>query len=94
MFKVLMLKKSASGKECSMTFDWEEEEDEETLERRRPAMVRSETTTCKEDESVDSKADDFINMFKKLLRLQRLDSSFHQGQYSVRVILSFHVTFA
>ncbi|GAU34780.1 hypothetical protein TSUD_205840 [Trifolium subterraneum] len=69
------LKKSASEKECSMTFDWEEE-DEESVERRRPAtaMARSETTMCKEDEAVDAKADDFINMFKKQLRLQRLDS--------------------
>ncbi|PNX99854.1 hypothetical protein L195_g023125 [Trifolium pratense] len=74
--KVEMMKRSASEKECSMTFDWEEEEDEEMVERRRPAtaMARSETTMCKEDEGVDSKADDFINMFKKQLRLQRLDS--------------------
>ncbi|WJX90997.1 hypothetical protein P8452_72835 [Trifolium repens] len=75
--KVEMLKKSASEKECSLTFEWEEEEeDEEMVERRRPAtaMARSETTTCKEDEGVDSKADDFINMFKKQLRMQRLDS--------------------
>ncbi|XP_058765672.1 pathogen-associated molecular patterns-induced protein A70-like [Vicia villosa] len=70
------LKRSVSEKECSMTLDWEEEEDEEALERRRPAtaMARSETTTCKEDEGVDAKADDFINMFKKQLRLQRLNS--------------------
>ncbi|MCI57767.1 hypothetical protein A2U01_0079018, partial [Trifolium medium] len=61
--KVKILKKSASEKECSMTFDWEEKEDEETVERRRPAtaIAKSETTTCKEDEAVDSKADDFIN---------------------------------
>ncbi|XP_050921076.1 pathogen-associated molecular patterns-induced protein A70-like [Lathyrus oleraceus] len=70
------LKRSVSEKECSMTLDWEEEEDEEALERRRPstAMARSETTTCKEDEGVDAKADDFINMFKKQLKLQRLNS--------------------
>ncbi|KAL5057271.1 hypothetical protein RYX36_028875 [Vicia faba] len=69
------LKRSVSEKECSMTLDWEEEE-EEALERRRPAttMARSETTTCTEDEGVDAKADDFINMFKKQLRLQRLNS--------------------
>ncbi|CAK8564043.1 unnamed protein product [Lathyrus sativus] len=69
------MKKSASKKECSMTSEWEEE-DEETVERRRPATAaaRSETTTCKEDEAVDAKADDFINRFKKQLRLQRLDS--------------------
>jgi hypothetical protein len=65
------MKKSAS----EMKLDWEEE-DEETVERRRPATAaaRSETTTCKEDEAVDAKADDFINRFKKQLRLQRLDS--------------------
>lgn len=65
------MKKSASEK----TFE-REEEDEETVERRRPATAaaRSETTTCKEDEAVDAKADDFINRFKKQLRLQRLDS--------------------
>ncbi|CAK8564040.1 unnamed protein product [Lathyrus sativus] len=70
------LKRSVSEKECSMTLDWEEEEDEEALERRRPATAtaRSETTTCKEDEGVDAKADDFINMFKNQLRLQRLNS--------------------
>lgn len=69
------MKKSASKRECSMTSEWEEE-DEETVERRRPATAagRSETTTCKEDEAVDAKADDFINRFKKQLRLQRLDS--------------------
>lgn len=72
-----VMKKSASEKECSMTFDWEEEEDEETVERRRPAtaMARGESTTSKEeDEADDAKADDFINMFKKQLRLQRLNS--------------------
>ena len=65
------LKRSVNEKECSMTLDWEEEE-EEALERRRPAtaMARSETTTCTEDEGVDAKADDFINMFKKQLRVQ------------------------
>jgi len=70
----VVMKKSASEKECSMTFDWE---DEETVERRRPAtaMARSESTTSKEeDEADDAKADDFINMFKKQLRLQRLNS--------------------
>ncbi|XP_058729368.1 pathogen-associated molecular patterns-induced protein A70-like [Vicia villosa] len=70
------LKRSVSEKECSMTLDWEEEEDEEALERRRPSttMARSETTTCGEDEGVDAKADDFIIMFKKQLKLQRLNS--------------------
>jgi len=65
------MKKSASEKTLER-----EEEDEETVERRRPATAaaRSETTTCKEDEAVDAKADDFINRFKKQLRLQRLDS--------------------
>jgi len=39
------------------------------------AMARSESTTSKEeDEADDAKADDFINMFKKQLRLQRLNS--------------------
>ncbi|KAL5065870.1 hypothetical protein RYX36_027607 [Vicia faba] len=70
------LKRSVSEKECSVTLDWEEEENEEALERRRPstAMARSETTTCKEDEGVDAKAGDFIIMFKKQLKLQRLNS--------------------
>lgn len=65
------MKKSASEK----TFE-RGEEDEEAVERRRPATAaaRSETTTCKEDEAVDAKADDFINRFKKQLRLQRRDS--------------------
>ncbi|CAI8611056.1 unnamed protein product [Vicia faba] len=69
------MKKSASKKECSMTSEWKEE-DEETVERRMPATAaaRSESTTSKEDEAVDAKADDFINRFKKQLRLQRLDS--------------------
>ncbi|KEH32515.1 hypothetical protein MtrunA17_Chr4g0071131 [Medicago truncatula] len=39
------------------------------------SMARSESTTSKEeDEADDAKADDFINMFKKQLRLQRLNS--------------------
>ncbi|CAI8611055.1 unnamed protein product [Vicia faba] len=70
------LKRSVSEKECSVTLDWEEEENEEALERRRPstAMAKSETSTCKEDEGVDAKAGDFIIMFKKQLKLQRLNS--------------------
>ncbi|XLU43994.1 hypothetical protein S245_038808 [Arachis hypogaea] len=47
------------------------EEDEESVERRRPATTRESTG---EDEEVDAKADDFINRFKKQLRLQRVDS--------------------
>ncbi|CAM8916554.1 unnamed protein product [Rhodiola kirilowii] len=53
----------------------------EILEARRPATVK-ETKVKRavkeeedEDEEVDSKADDFINMFKQQLKLQRLDSN-------------------
>lgn len=70
--KVKILKKSMSEKECLMKSEWDEEEDEETVEQRRPATTgRSEES---EDKEVDAKADDFINRFKKQLRLQRLDS--------------------
>ncbi|CAJ1941681.1 unnamed protein product [Sphenostylis stenocarpa] len=51
-----------------------EREEEDEVERRRPKTARAETTSCKEDEEVDAKADDFINRFKKQLRLQRIDS--------------------
>ncbi|MED6172023.1 hypothetical protein PIB30_046249 [Stylosanthes scabra] len=47
------------------------EEDEEAVERRRPATTRE---SGGEDSEVDAKADDFINRFKKQLRLQRVDS--------------------
>ncbi|XP_020227508.1 pathogen-associated molecular patterns-induced protein A70 [Cajanus cajan] len=53
-----------------------QEEEEEEVERRRPATAtaRIETASCREDEEVDAKADDFINSFKKQLRLQRIES--------------------
>jgi len=51
-----------------------EREEEDEVERRRPQTARVEATSCREDEDVNSKADDFINSFKKQLRLQRLDS--------------------
>ncbi|QCD80290.1 hypothetical protein DEO72_LG2g611 [Vigna unguiculata] len=51
-----------------------EREEEEEVERRRPQTARVEATSCREDEEVDAKADDFINRFKKQLRLQRIDS--------------------
>ena len=70
---VVEMKKSASERGRRVKCEWEEE-DEETVEKRRPATVRVETTSLGEDEEVDAKADDFINRFKKQLRLQRLDS--------------------
>ncbi|TKY54483.1 hypothetical protein E2542_SST18891 [Spatholobus suberectus] len=63
------MRKSASEKAGSMESEWEEE-----VERRRPATMRDETTSWTEDEEVDAKADDFINRFKRQLRLQRIDS--------------------
>lgn len=51
-----------------------EREEEEEVERRRPQTARVEGTWCREEEEVDAKADDFINRFKKQLRLQRIDS--------------------
>ncbi|KAK7329689.1 hypothetical protein VNO77_23864 [Canavalia gladiata] len=69
------MRKSASEKGGSMKSEWEEQE--ETVERRRPATMRSETASSsswKGDEEVDAKADDFINRFKKQLRLQRMES--------------------
>ncbi|XP_061361712.1 pathogen-associated molecular patterns-induced protein A70-like [Gastrolobium bilobum] len=66
------MRKSASERAGSMKCEWEE--DEEAVERRRPATARGETTSLREDEEVDAKADDFINRFKKQLRLQRVDS--------------------
>ncbi|KAJ1400672.1 hypothetical protein SESBI_29363 [Sesbania bispinosa] len=65
------MKKSASERGGSMNCEWEE--DEETVERRRPATATARSET-REDEEVDAKADDFINRFKKQLRLQRIDS--------------------
>ncbi|XP_052726743.1 uncharacterized protein LOC128194753 [Vigna angularis] len=63
------MRKSASKRRGSI-----EHEEEEEVERRRPQTVRVEATSCREDEEVDAKADDFINKFKKQLRLQRIDS--------------------
>ncbi|KAL4319600.1 hypothetical protein GQ457_18G001370 [Hibiscus cannabinus] len=66
------MKKSASGNSRAKA---EEEEEEEVVERRRPATSRMEkTTSLGDDQSVDAKADDFINKFKQQLKLQRLDS--------------------
>ncbi|KAK8660630.1 hypothetical protein V6N13_051552 [Hibiscus sabdariffa] len=65
------MKKSASGNSMAKA----EEEEEEAVERRRPATSRMEkTTSLGDDQSVDAKADDFINKFKQQLKLQRLDS--------------------
>ncbi|BAT76818.1 hypothetical protein LR48_Vigan728s003900 [Vigna angularis] len=63
------MRKSASERRGSI-----EREEEEEVERRRPQTARVEATSCREDEEVDAKADDFINRFKKQLRLQRIDS--------------------
>lgn len=54
----------------------EREEEEGAVERRRPATAigKGKTTSWGEDEEVDARADDFINRFKKQLKLQRMDS--------------------
>ncbi|KAK7265376.1 hypothetical protein RJT34_32995 [Clitoria ternatea] len=65
------MRKSASEKAGSGK---KEKGDEEAVEKRRPATMRVETTSFREDEEVDAKADDFIKKFKKQLRLQRMDS--------------------
>lgn len=44
------LKKSVSEKECSMRF---------ARKRLATTMARSETMTCKEDEAIDIKVDDY-----------------------------------
>ncbi|GFY98464.1 hypothetical protein Acr_12g0010050 [Actinidia rufa] len=45
------------------------------VDQRRPSTTReSRTASSGDDEGVDGKADDFINKFKKQLKLQRLDS--------------------
>ncbi|XP_009801493.1 uncharacterized protein LOC107828153 [Nicotiana tabacum] len=51
----------------------EKEEEADQVDWRRPATTR-ETASFGEDEAVDEKADDFINMFRQQLKLQRLDS--------------------
>ena len=66
------IKKSMSVKLES--FHYEEEEDINNIESRRPATVREGKVSVTEDEEVDAKADDFIKKFKQQLKLQRLDS--------------------
>ncbi|XP_057421595.1 pathogen-associated molecular patterns-induced protein A70-like [Lotus japonicus] len=68
------MKKSASERVVSGTC--ERKEEEVAVERRRPATAigKGETTSWGEDEEVDARADDFINRFKKQLKLQRMDS--------------------
>lgn len=66
------MKKSASTKSPFSHF----QEDEISVEARRPETVRVQRVTTVEeaDEEVDAKADDFINRFKHQLKLQRIDS--------------------
>ncbi|KAG7567839.1 hypothetical protein ISN45_Aa04g006750 [Arabidopsis thaliana x Arabidopsis arenosa] len=66
------MKKSASTKSPFSHF----QEDEISVEARRPATVKAPRVTTVEeaDEEVDAKADDFINRFKHQLKLQRIDS--------------------
>ncbi|KAH7572135.1 hypothetical protein ACOSP7_015173 [Xanthoceras sorbifolium] len=65
-----IVKRSTSEKSMAVV-----EEKTETVERRRPETTRPEkTASFDDDEGVDAKADDFINRFKKQLKLQRLDS--------------------
>ncbi|KAK7388198.1 hypothetical protein VNO78_23007 [Psophocarpus tetragonolobus] len=53
-----------------------------------PSFYQTARVGCREDEEVDAKADDFINRFKKQLRLQRIDSllryrgdmTYHRGK--------------
>ena len=66
------IKKSMSVKLESSRY--EDEEDINSIENRRPATVREGKVSVTEDEEVDAKADDFINKFKQQLKLQRLDS--------------------
>ncbi|CAM8955587.1 unnamed protein product [Rhodiola kirilowii] len=64
------MKKSASSNSAFRHFS-----EAEIVEARRPATTReAKAAEEKEDEEVDSKADDFINKFKQQLKLQRLDS--------------------
>ncbi|XP_050217873.1 pathogen-associated molecular patterns-induced protein A70-like [Mercurialis annua] len=62
------LKKSASEKAMDES---QEEEDAESIEKRRPATT---SFAGEDDHGVDAKADDFINTFKQQLKLQRLNS--------------------
>ncbi|CAM8949565.1 unnamed protein product [Rhodiola kirilowii] len=67
---VKKMKKSASSNSAFRHFS-----EAEIVEARRPATTREAKAAAeKEDEEVDSKADDFINKFKQQLKLQRLDS--------------------
>nr|GEW26649.1 BEACH domain-containing protein LvsA-like [Tanacetum cinerariifolium] len=47
-------------------------EDDEDVDKRRPATTRERRNVV--DEEVDAKADDFISRFKQQLKLQRLES--------------------
>nr|XP_043630620.1 pathogen-associated molecular patterns-induced protein A70 [Erigeron canadensis] len=60
------LSKSSSEKRVAVL------EDDEDVDRRRPATMRAPSET--RDECVDAKADDFIKRFKQHLKLQRIDS--------------------
>ncbi|XP_028751686.1 pathogen-associated molecular patterns-induced protein A70-like [Neltuma alba] len=68
------MKKSASDKAASRT--QEEEEGDRRTPESETARYRAgiETASFVDDETVDAKADDFINRFKQQLRLQRLNS--------------------
>ncbi|KAF5444770.1 hypothetical protein F2P56_033875 [Juglans regia] len=64
------MKKSVSAKLAFRHF-----EEDDIVEARRPATVSEGKVGATEDkEEVDSKADDFINKFKRQLKLQRMDS--------------------
>lgn len=63
------MKKWASSKSAFM--EPSRKEEEEITGVRRPATMRAGRVV---DESVDAKADDFINKFRNQLKLQRLDS--------------------
>lgn len=67
-----VLKKSVSEK---IVLSGKREEEVE-VDQRRPATVREKTAaqSGEDDAAVDGKADDFINMFRQQLKLQRLDS--------------------
>lgn len=73
------MKKSASEKSKMSLLD-DEQQDRESIEKRRPATTKIEKTVSFGDEGVDAKADDFINKFKQQLRLQRLDSLLRQKE--------------
>ncbi|KAF8406885.1 hypothetical protein HHK36_006006 [Tetracentron sinense] len=72
------MRKSASLKSVFLHFKEkeEEEEEEEIVLTRRPSTMRESKSKASEgdDEEVDAKADDFIDKFKKELKLQRIDS--------------------